>query len=323
MTGAAAEFTMFTVTRGVVVLLLLLASCSPAPSAATAPSLSATPTPSPSSASTMAVRVMSEAQVWAAVRAALPPGTPVAMPRWLPAALDRDHVEIRDLSADSADPRYIVAFLAGNKEIVLALGQLPEVNGSGYGMRVRGVPATLTFPTSLWNDAATPATRRVRWSEGGRVLSITSDTFTGDDLLHVAWSLDPTGQPAPANTYTRVNEGTCAKLGGAPEDTVRTLMALIGQHQPDAALDCFANEYIGEASVGVGTMWGDLPAATLNEMKQVSVTGGRPVIQASWTFASDPGGAWGTRPTRFFDLGLESGRWRIHAINSAAIGPPP
>ena len=266
---------------------------------------------------------MSEAQAWAEVRASLPPGTPVAMPTWLPAPIDRGRVELRDLRADPADPRYIVAYLAGAREIVLVLGQMPNIAGSGYGMRVRGVPATLTFPISLWSDAATPATRRVRWIESGRVLSISSDTFTGDDLLHVAWSLDPTGQPAPANPYTRTAEGTCAKVGGAPEETVRALLALTGQHQRDAVLDCFANEYIGEYGVGVGTGWGDLPAATLSDTQQVSVTGGRPIIQASWAFASDPGGAWGDRPTRFFDLGLESGRWRIHAINSAPVGPPP
>ena len=274
-------------------------------------------------AATAVPRVMSEELVWAEVRAILPPATPVAMPTWLPASIDRSRVELRDLRADPADPRYIVAYPAGSREIVLALGRVPEITGSGYGMRVRGVPATLTFPISLWSDATTPAMRRVRWSEGGRVLSISSDTFTGDDLLHVAWSLDPTGQPAPANSYTRLSEGTCAKVGGAPEETVRTLLALTGRHQRDTVLDCFANEYIGEASAGVGTMWADLPTATLNETKQVSVTGGRPIIQASWTFASDAGGAWGTRPTRFFDLGLESGRWRIHAINSAPIGPPP
>ena len=266
---------------------------------------------------------MSEAQAWAEVRASLPSGTPVGMPTWLPAPIDRGRVELRDLRVDPADPRYIVAYLAGAREIVLVLGQMPNIAGSGYGMRVRGVPATLTFPISLWSDAATPATRRVRWIESGRVLSISSDTFTGDDLLHVAWSLDPTGQPAPANSYTRLAEGACAKVGGAPEETVRALLALTGRHQRDAVLDCFANEYIGEYAVSGGSMWGDLPAATLSDIEQVSVTGGRPIIQASWAFASDPGGAWGDRPTRFFDLGLESGRWRIHAINSAPIGPPP
>jgi hypothetical protein len=291
--------------------------------AACAPLAASSPPAAPTAAATWAPRAMSEAQVWTEVRAGLPPGTPVAMPTWLPAPIDRGRVELRDLRADPADPRYVVAYLDGKREILLALGEVPQIAGSGYGMRVRGVPATLTFATSLWTDAATPAPRRVRWTEGGRVLSISSDTFTGDDLLHVAWSLDPTGQPAPANSYTRLNEGACAKVGGAPEETVRALLALTGRHQRDAVLDCFANEYIGEASAGVGTMWGDLPAATLSDTKQGSVTGGRPIIQASWTFATDPGGAWGDRPTRFFDLGLETGRWRIHAINSAPIGPPP
>jgi len=319
---------MQAVTRLGVVLLFVLASCSTAPSAATAPSPSVTAlfpttTVTPSPARTTVARVMPEAAVWAEVRTSLPPGAPVAVPTWLPATVDRDHVELRDLRVDPVDFRYVVAYLAGKREIVLALGQMPEIAGSGYGMRVRGVPATLTFPTSLWSDAATPATRRVRWSERGHVLSISSDTFTGDDLLHVAWSLDPAGQPPPANAYIRLNEGTCAKVSGPPDETVRALITLTGRHLRDAMLDCFANEYIGEVGVGVGTMWGDLPGATLNDTKQVSVTGGRPVVQASWTFASDAGGAWGTRPTRFFDLGLESGRWRIHAINSAPISPPP
>jgi len=304
--------------RLVVAVAVVAACTSPAASSALASPVAAT-----SASPAARPRVMSDAVVWAEVRAGLPPGTPVAMPTWLPATLDRDHVELRDLRADPADPRYIVAYLAGAREIVLALGQVPQIAGSGYGMRVRGVPATLTFPISLWSDAATPAMRRVRWIERGRVLSISSDTFTGDDLLHVAWSLDPTTQPAPANAYTRLNEGACAKVGGAPEDTVRALLALTGWHQRDAVLDCFANEYIGEASAGVGTMWAELPSATVSDAKQVSVTGGRPIIQASWAFATDPGGAWGTRPTRFFDLGLESGRWRIHAINSAPVGPPP
>jgi hypothetical protein len=313
-----------------VVAVVLVAACgsagAPRPTVAVRtdePSATSSALTSPVAAATAAPRVMSEALVWAEVRASLPPGTPVAMPTWLPASIDRGRVELRDLRADPADPHYIVAYLAGNRDIVLALGQVPEITGSGYGMRVRGVPATLTFPVSLWSDAASPATRRVRWIERGRVLSISSDTFTGDDLLHVAWSLDPTTQPAPANAYTRLNEGACAKVGGAPEETVRALLALTGRHQRDAVLDCFANEYIGEASMGVGTMWGDLPMAALSDAKQVSVTGGRPIIQASWAFATDPGGAWGTRPTRFFDLGLESGRWRIHAINSAPVGPPP
>ncbi len=296
MTCPPARPNMQAVTRLGVVLLFVLASCSTAPSAATAPSPSVTAlfpttTVTPSPARTTVARVMPEAAVWAEVRTSLPPGAPVAVPTWLPATVDRDHVELRDLRVDPVDFRYVVAYLAGKREIVLALGQMPEIAGSGYGMRVRGVPATLTFPTSLWSDAATPATRRVRWSERGHVLSISSDTFTGDDLLHVAWSLDPAGQPPPANAYIRLNEGTCAKVSGPPDE--------------------------------IGTMWGDLPGATLNDTKQVSVTGGRPVVQASWTFASDAGGAWGTRPTRFFDLGLESGRWRIHAINSAPISPPP
>ena len=296
------------------VAVALVAACAP-------PTYS--PLSSPSGAATAAPRVMSEAQVWAEVRTSLPPGMPLAMPTWLPASIDRSRVELRDLRTDPADPRYVVVYSDGRGDIVLALGQVPEIAGSGYGMRVRGVPATLTFSTSLWTDTVTPAPRRVRWTERGRVLSISSDTFSGDDLLHIAWSLDPTGQPAPANAYTRLSEGACAKVGGAPEETVRTLMTLTGRHQRDAVLDCFAIEYIGEAGAGVGAVWGDLPAATLSETKQVSVTGGRPIIQASWVFATDPGGAWGERPTRFFDLGLESGRWRIHAINSAPIGPPP
>src|SRR6266849_4469800 len=123
------------VKRPVVLLLLVLASCGPAPSAATAPSSTSTApspeamvTPSPSPARTTLARVMSEPQVWAELRSSLPPGTPVAMPTWLPATLDRDRVELRDLRADPADPRYVVAYLAGKKEIVLVLGPVPVID---------------------------------------------------------------------------------------------------------------------------------------------------------------------------------------------------
>jgi hypothetical protein len=339
MTRVCARGNIVVMWRPIALALVLLASCGPVPSAATTPSVGASATtlrsatgaassPSaaailaPSPSPTLTARVFAEAQIWAEIRATLPPGTPVAVPTWLPATIDRDHVELRDLRADVADPRYVVAYLAGSKEIVLALGSIPEIAGSGYGIRVRSVTASLTFPISLWSDPTAPAMRRVRWVESGRVLSISSDRFTGDDLLHIAWSLDPAGQPGPVNPFARVSEGTCAKVGATPEDTVRALIALTGQHQNDAILDCFANEYIGEYGFVVGTIWGDLPTATLVDMKS-SVLGGRPVILAVWMFASDPGGPWSVRTTRFFDLALANGRWRIHAVNSGAAAPPP
>jgi hypothetical protein len=305
------------------------AQTSPTPSAATpqssvsAPSAAASSTAAASpSAPSPSARVVSEAVAWAEIRATLPAGSPVIPPVWMPAAITRDRVELRELSATTNDPRYAVAYLSPKGTIVFALGAVAGVTGSGYGMRVRGVPATLMFAVSLWTDATKPSPRQVRWVENGRVLSISSETFTGDDLLHIAWSLDPAGAPPPKNPFKRLSEGTCARTGAPAEDTIRALLNLTGTRQADAAADCFADEYLGEYGA-VGAIWSELPRSRVDDVRVIGVAGGRPIVQARWAFTSDPGGAWGPAPTRFFMSGFAAGRWRIYSIDSAAIGTMP
>lgn len=264
---------------------------------------------------------MDEAQAWAEVRSSLL-AVPIILPTWLPPSVDRTRVEIRELVRDPADPRYAIAYVApSGATILIALGPAPDIAGSGYGMRVRNSGAVLSFPTSLWSDLSTPALRRVRWVEGRYVLRIESERFTGEDLLHVAWSLDRTGAPASKNPYTRVKPGTCAARGAAPEETVQRLLSLVGAGDRDAVLDCFSLELLGDYP-GYGG-WADLPRASDVKMQPPSELGGRFVVSAGWTFASDPGGAWGQQAHQFFTLGLEDGSWRVYETGTAAYAPPP
>jgi hypothetical protein len=268
--------------------------------------------------------IADEQQVWSRIRAQLPSAAPVALPTWMPSSVDRMKVQLRALNADAQDPRYSVAYAASSgAEIVLALGPAPEVKlgeESGLGVRVRGVPAVVAFPYSVSTDPAKPALRRVRWQEGTYTLQIASERFSGDDLLHIAWSLDPTGAPPPAHPYTRDKAGACAKPDTRAEDTVRSLVALIGSRDVDAVLDCFASEAIGADGTGWGG-WANLPRATGFRLDQVSQFAGRMQVQAGWTFESAPGGAWGTAPVNFFVVGLEEGRWRVFYVWTAGLAP--
>ncbi len=268
-------------------------------------------------------RVITEAEAWEFLRGALPAGTPLAVPTWLPSTIDRDHVEVSGVAGGSSDPRFVLTYRAASGTIVLRLGPADDVIGSGYGTRVRGQPATLTFASSLFTDPHTPAPRRVLWHEGAHTLSISSETFTGDDLLHIAWSLDPSGAPAPRYAFTRAAEGACAKPGASAADTVRAFVGLFGSGRGDAVLDCLTDGYVGSAGPALGQLYASLPAATLDQVTAAGTVGGRQVVRASWTFASDPGGAWGPRPTRFFSLALGAGRWRISDQATAPLGPPP
>jgi hypothetical protein len=311
-----------------VVSLAVIAACGradlPAPTTAVGtdeppPSVTATATASPTP--TPQPRVMAEAEAWAEVRAALP-GVPVILPTWLPFSIERTRVELRELRADPSDPRYAIAYVAPNgAAIVVVLGPAGDVTGSGIGTRVRNRPAVLSFDSNLWSDASKPSLRRVRWTEGPYVLRLDAERFTGEDLLHVAWSLDRTGAPAPKNPYTRVKPGACAASGAAPEDTVRRLLAFVGVGDRDSVMDCFSLELLGEYP-GYGA-WADLPRAGAVKLSPPSAIAGRFVVGASWSFAMDPGGAWSQQPHHFFTLGLEDGSWRIYEMGTAAISPPP
>jgi hypothetical protein len=257
----------------------------------------------------------SEGDAWAQIRARLPRGTPVAAPTWLPAALDRERVVIGDVGADPKDPRYVVTYSGGGRAVELGMGAGgPPDGGSGLGTRVRRSAATLTFPTSLYADPLTPATRVVKWQEAGRVLWISSSTFSGGDLLRIAWELDLGS--APAARYRRVKDGVCASTS-TPEDTIDKLMSLVGSGDADAVLDCFALD-VGFAN------WATEPTTTDRTRRALGEVGGRVYVQAAWTFTSAPA-FWtqGSKASQFFQLGLEGGRWRVFEVGSAAYGSPP
>lgn len=266
---------------------------------------------------------ITEAEAWDGLRRSLPADVPIARPTWLPPSIDREKVYVGRLGSTAASPRYGVIYRGTKGTITLGLGDYPDITGSGYGTRVRGVPATLTFASSLFTDPTTPSPRRVRWVEGAHVFTIDSMTYSGDDLLHIAWYLDPTGSPPPKIPFTRTARGACAATGGTPEETVRMLISRIGRGPADAIVDCFADAYVGEYGTGIGSMWAALPTASLDTIRRGGDVGGRAAVAASWTFASDPGGAWNQRQTMFFTLGPEDGRWRIHEGGTGAIAPPP
>jgi hypothetical protein len=231
------------------------------------------------------------------------------------------------LVADPSDPRYEVVYSdVRGAQILIALGPFPREVPSGWsgmGTRVRGVGAALMFSGALWTDRTAIAPRVVRWEEGRYVLRVESDRFAGDDLLHVAWYLEQSGKPQPANAYTRNKVGACAKPGAAAEDTVRLLLALSGRGDGDGVLDCYAMEAIGESGPSTVGNWAGLPLASNVKIDGAEEIAGRVQIMANWTFASDPGGAWGTTATRFFLLGPEDDRWRIFGVGSAGIGHNP
>jgi hypothetical protein len=261
---------------------------------------------------------LAEADAWSKVRSSHPE-VPLIIPTWLPPSIDRTRVEVRGLGfgpAGAADPVYAVAYLASSGATILfGLGSAADIPGSGYGTRVRNSHAVLSFETILFSEPNKPASRRVRWQEGNYVLRIESDRFTGDDLLHIAWSLDRGGAPAPKNPYTRVKPGVCAVRGAGPEETVRRLIGFVGGADRDAVLDCFSLELLGDYP-GYGE-WAQLPRASDLKMQPSSETGGRSVVPAAWTYASDPGGAWGRQAFQVFILGLEDGAWRVYETATA------
>jgi hypothetical protein len=255
-----------------------------------------------------------EAAVWAKVRAELPT-VPIIHPTWLPQAVDRTRVQLRGIgygpTGPAADPRYTVAYLApSGASIIIALGQETDIGGSKIGTRVRNSSAVLSFGSS----SSTGPFKRIRWRENGYDLRIDTD-FSGDDLLHVAWSLDRAGAPAPKNPYVRVKPGVCAARGAAPEETIRRLIGFIGSGDRDAVLDCFSLELLGDEPGYYG--WADLPRASDPKLEPSRESGGRVVIGAGWLFATNPGLAWTQQAHQFFVLGLEDGSWRVYETATA------
>jgi len=166
----------------------------------------------------------------------------------------------------------------------------------------------------LSSDPSASAVRVVHWQEAGRDMWISSSSFTGGDLLRVAWELDLA--TAPAALYRRPRDGPCASTT-APEETIARLMAYIGSGDEDAVLDCFALD-VGFAN------WATLPATTDRVQRRGGEVGGRVYVQGTWTFTKEPV-LWtqGSKASQFFQLGLEGGRWRVFETGTAAYGSPP
>jgi hypothetical protein len=241
----------------------------------------------------------------------------------MPLSIDPATVELRALSGDAGDPRYTVIYRTEDRrEIVFTLGPAPAIaqGESALGVRVRGVSATVAWAYAVDADPTKPASRRVTWKEGRSVFQIASDRFSGDDLLHIAWSLDVGASPSPPHTYVRTKVGACARQGAPAAETVRALLGLVGSHDRDAVLDCFATEQIGAEGTGFSG-WAELPSAANFRVDRQWQFGGREEVQAGWSFSSAPGGAWSPSPVNFFVLGAEDGRWRIHYVWTAGVAP--
>lgn len=256
---------------------------------------------------------------WARVRAALAPSVAVPTPTWLPDGLDAD-VELADLNA--SPPRYSLTYLrGGDRTLRFAAGVSTETLGSSIGTRVRGVGASISFPTSLFTSPAPRVLRRLGWREGGIGYVIESEVLTGDTVLHVGWSLDRTGVPHP---ITRTKIGSCASAT-SPEETVRNWVLALGRHSEETILDCFADDYYVDGSGFAAFSADTLPTATVDRVGPTSPIGGRMWIGVSWTFASDPGPLYpqGQRASLNYIVGLDGDRYRIFEGGTGAYAPPP
>jgi len=221
------------------------------------------------------------------------------------------------VSADPAEPRYVVTYSGAGRSIELGMGGSGpgQPSGqSGLGTRVRRSSAVLSFSPALFTDPSGQSLRVIRWQEAGRVLWVSSSNFPGGDLLRVAWELDETTAPRPS--YVRVRDGACASTT-KPEDTIDRLVALIGSRDQDALLDCFALD-AGFAN------WAALPTTIDRMRRMLGEVGGRVSIGASWTFTSEPL-FWtqGSKASQFFQVGIEGGQWRVFEVGTAAYGSPP
>src|SRR5688572_1300732 len=282
-----------------------------------------TPVSPPASTTAPAPLQQAETDAWATVRSTHA-GVPIIVPTWMPPSIDRSRVEVWGIGfgpAPASEPQYTVAYVApSGGTILFALGPTPDVviGDSAIGTRVRNSGAALIYVGGWPATSGAVVTRKVRWIEGNHVLRIESDRFTGEDLLHIAWSLDRTGAPAPKNIYTRAKPGVCAAKGAAPAETVRRLLAFVGAGDRDAVLDCFSLELLGDLP-GYGG-WADLPRTSDATVPAPTDLAGRVWIPATWKFANDPGGAWGQQAFQVFLLGLEDGSWRVYETATAMYG---
>ncbi|HEY6958442.1 MAG TPA: hypothetical protein VI814_06450 [Candidatus Limnocylindria bacterium] len=310
------------------VVAFLLASCGTPPntlaSFGTSPSSSASVAAAPSSPSptpppTASPALLPASAAWGRVRAALPPTVAVPTPTWLPDGLDAT-VEVANVTA--SPPSYSLWYLrGGDRTLRFAAGVSTDTLGSSIGTRVRGVGASITFPTSIFTSPAPRVLRRLAWREGGTGYVIESEVLTGDTLLHVGWSLDRTGVAHP---IARTKIGSCASVA-SPQETVRNWVLALGHHSEDTIIDCFADDAYTDGS-GFAAMEADaLPTATVERVGPTSPIGGRTWVAVSWSFTSDPGDRYpqGQHASLNYIVGLDGDRYRIFEGGTGAYAPPP
>lgn len=266
--------------------------------------------------------LLPEAEAWAHTQRSMPLGVPVARPTWLPAAVDRSRVELRELDSATGAPRYAVVYrVDGMADLTFALTRLPLPKvEAGFGTRVRRVEATLNLPQSVFLDPATPALRRVQWRESDHGLIIASEKINGADLLGIAWALDLTTAPPPLYPYSRTRAGACARA--QPELTIMRMIELMGGGDRDAMLDCFSLDLIGYVGLGLGG-GASLPTATLVAIVPRPRVADRLQFLVSWRFSRDPGGPDSLDASRFYLLVVEDGLYRVFDHGTAPLGPPP
>lgn len=264
---------------------------------------------------------LAEAQVWARIRSLFPTG-PVAMPTWLPQEADRTRVTLRSLSV-SPTREYEVVYpdRSGEPLVTFRLGPVTDIRESGMGICcVRASRAIVQFASHLFADPTRPGIRRVEWMEQTRTLSFWSERIRGEDMLRIAWALDR--ETAPQNPYpdVRAKAGSCA--APTPGETILRLISLMGSLDRAAVLDCYALDAITADGTDVSS-WAQLPRAGRAAVVEEKEIAGRRWVTATWTFSSDPGGAWGRSPTFFFLLGEEDGTWRVYDGGTGPGGAVP
>jgi hypothetical protein len=294
------------------------------------PAVLATATPSPSTTASALPTVSASATpsttrtppdpVWQQLRQQLSPGTPIIQPTWLPPAFANTKAELSGVRAGApAERRYTVTYRAGPRALVFALGPLPPTPSDGrsaMGTGIRRSWGNLSFPTDLFAHPDADGLRVLSWTEGAYALRIETETVSGNDLLHVGWSLDLGGAPS-SSAPARALAGTCADRTSA-EATARRVVDLIGSRDPVALADCFA---IG--ATGFAGPWAAWPRATFESVDSLGQIGGRTQLRVQWLFASNPGGPANVEPVNFFILDQEDGFWRVFEVNTAPLPTPP
>lgn len=264
---------------------------------------------------------LAEAQAWTRIRSLFPTG-PVAMPTWLPEEADRSRVTLRRLSV-SPTREYEVVYpdRSGEPLVTFRLGPVAEIRESGSGLCcVRAARAIVQYASHLFGDPTKPGIRRVKWTEQTRTLSFWSERIRGEDMLRIAWALDR--ETVPPNPYddARAKPGACARDSAV--GTIERLLSLTGSLDRAAVLDCYALDAITADGTDVAS-WAGLPRAGRAEVVEGEEIAGRRWVSATWTFGSDPGGAWGRSPTFFFLLGEEDGAWRVYDGGTGPGGSVP